>query len=493
MPCRTTKRIRQLELDLANAHKRLQEAERGADGLREENRELQEELQSKNVFVQQVKTECQALHVELQTLLHAKQEAENRARIAENERDHIRNELDPARRRLMETVVAQAPSSPRSSLDLIESRLMKQVGDASKQLELMSKTQALSHSEREALQETTRRLTAEINTASRSLLRILERMALITGIQPERMVGGGDHPAIVGLDGLVDEINRMIEAVLGEFDESRRQNATLGQELREAHDELATLLHNHEKAKEQAREAAQLVEQIERDAEAVRGELQRVKTDYFKLEQQYKATAGTELPKYREQCVTLQGAVQTLERELAARDKRIAEVKLELDATRRRCAEYEQEMARVAADASIGQDEVIELRRQKNEVIDRLTRQEELLAQTTLLLDEKKQALTQAERVRTALQENFNKEVRELHNSNADLKAQLAAAASGRSSNDQRVERLQASLKFVEQSNEELMAKLHSKETAYSAILREHEVLVVEKQNIERQLREAQE
>lgn len=478
-------------MDLASAAKKIAESARTIEGLQEEKRELLEEIQMKNNFVEQVKTECQELQAELQTLMHQKQEAENRARIAEHERDNIRAEMDPARRRLLETVGPQTPGSPRSSIDLVESRLMKQVGAASKQMEMMAKSNALSQSERETLLENTRKLTAEINGALRNLMVVFERIAHLTGISPVN--ANGNFLNEVTLERAVDELNKIVEVILRDYDDCRRQKSSLADDLRNAHQETALLQHTAEKYREQAAQALEQLATVEKDLDTTRSQLTKAKNEAFHLEQQLKATNELELPKYREQCVTLQNAVKTLENELAVRERRLAETRGEMDTLRRCCVELENQSSKVSADSAGLQEEVATLRSQKQELLQKLLSQEELVAQTSALLDDTKQQLAKAERVKAHLQENFNREMREMHSANSDLKAQLAAISSGKSTNDQRLERLQAGLRFVEQSNDELKAKLQAKEAAHSALLRDHEILIVEKQNLERELQETQE
>lgn len=435
--------------------------------------------------------ECQGLQSELQTLVHQKQEAENRARIAEHERDHIRAEMDPARRRLMETVGTQAPGSPRSSIDLVESRLMKQVGAASKQMEMMAKSNALSQSERETLLDNTRKLSSEVSASLRNLMAIFERIAHLTGISPVN--ANGNFLAEVTLERAVEELNKIIEVILRDYDDCRRQRDSLADDLRNAHQDAATVQHSVEKYREQASQAHEQVLMVEKELDSTRSQLTRVKNDAFQLEQKLKAATELELPKYREQCVTLQNAVKTLETELSIRERRLAETRAETDSLRRRCVDLENDSSRVSADSAGLHEELAALRSQKLDLLQKLASQEELVAQTSALLDDAKQQVSKAERVKAHLQENFNREMREMHSANSDLKAQLATISTGKNSNDQRLERLQAGLRFMEQSNDELTAKLQSKEAAYSAILRDHEVLSVEKQNLEREITEAQE
>lgn len=472
-----------MEADLTLTSKKLADSQKISEEQRGEIADLTEELQAKNVFVQQVKEESHSLHSEVEMLTRKNQELEGRVRIVENERDSIKADLDPARRKLFENV--HPPGSPRSSMDLVESKLLRQVGDATKRMEILQKSNALSQNEREQLSEQSRRLLGEIGASLRGMAAIFERINVVTGLR-------GNFTTDTTLDRAVEELGKLCEAVLGEYDDNRRQKDGLALDLRQAHEDLALARHQAEKSREQTRHAQEQLGTFEREYDAIRGQYQKSQNDLVRMEQQLKTTSELELPKYREQCVTLQNAVKTLETELASRDRRQAELRQDAEALRRRCAELEGEASRVSADSALRMEEVQQMRAQRKELLQKLAHSEELSAQASGRLDDVQQQLAHAERLKSALEENFNKELRALHNSNAELKGQLAAVASGKTNNDQRLERAQQSLRMVEQNNEELLTKLKAKDASYSALLREHEVLSVERQTIARELADVQ-
>lgn len=454
----------------------------------QEIKELQDELVTKNTFVQQVKSESQTVHAELEMLMRQKQELEGRLRLAENERDTIKAELDPARRRLMETVGQQQapPGSPRSSMDLMESRLLRHMGAASKQMELLTKSQALSQNEKEHLQGELRRLMSEINGGMRTVMVIFERITSHTGIRPTLVNE-------MGIERALEEVAKLVEALLNDYDDVRQHGEGIANDLKTAHEEVAQLRHMNDKLNERARVAQEQLSLVEQEAETVRLTGERQEVELLKLQKQLRTINDVDLARYREQCVTLQSTVATLENELAAREKRLFDAKLELEAQRRRSSELEAELARTSADSLSHGEELASLRKERNDLQTRLVVQEDVVAEASKKLEEARQQLTMAERTKVRIQESFEKELRSLHAINSELKVQLTAATTGKTTNDMRLERLQTSLSLLESTNEELLAKLHTKEAAYSAVLREHETLVIEKQTMERELADSQE
>lgn len=100
-----------MELEINANQKRHSEATRNIQMREEEIKELNQELSEKCSLIQQNHQELQNAHTELEVEMRKNQDLENRLKMAENERDAIRAELDPIRRRFAEGL--KDPGSPR--------------------------------------------------------------------------------------------------------------------------------------------------------------------------------------------------------------------------------------------------------------------------------------------------------------------------------------------------------------------------------------------
>lgn len=370
--------------------------------------------------------------------------------------------------------------------------MLRQVGTTTKQLEVLSKTNELTQGEKEKLMAQSQRLMNEVTSGVRSIVILYEKIAMATRLATQAQLSS-INSAEMTLDQAVGELAKLLEVVISEFSDAQHQREALTHDLRSAHDELAFVSHSSEKAKEGARLAQEKLSSVEKQLETTHEQLVQSQSNQFRLEQSLKATQELELPKYREQCVTLQNAIKTLETELSARDRRCNELRTELDNVRRRCVELEAEISQNATSAHMRHEEVATVRRQQEELLNKLSMQEDLNAQLGKKLDDVTLQLTQAERVKSAVEESFQRQIKNLHQSTNELRSQLAQASSGKSTNDQRIERLQGTVNYLETTYEECLTKLQVKEAAYSSLLREHELASIERETLDRDLQEVRE
>ncbi len=527
----TLRRTKQLEVDHAAANKKLSEARATIEEQKREIAELNDELAAKNAFVQSVKSDSQAVHAELEMVMRQKQDLEGRLRIAENERDMAAAERDPARaaRRRTTALLASGgaeegaasplrrlnndmaidgsglrrggPDSPRSSFDALESKLLRQIGATSKHLEVLSKSNTLSQSEKEALFDQSRALVLEINESVVAIGSIYDLIVAKTGITVESSTGYNNHlyqnengsaAPPVTLTTAINQLARICEALITDYSAAAANVGQLEGELKRSHDQLALIAHQGERLREQHRTAIEDLSSTKGQLDATREHLHKSQAECHSLSTSLRSVTEGDLARYREQCTDLAAAIRTMEGELAARDDRLAASRREVEGLQRHLATLEGQAARAGEEAHAQRQEAATLRKQHGDLLAKLADQEALANTLAASLDEARLALAQVERIKGAVEENFNKELRALHTSNADLKAQLASWTSGKSSNDQRLERLQASLRFVEATKEEALAKLAQREAALSALQRDHEVALIEKKNVERDLVEMQ-
>lgn len=104
--------MKQMEVDGNVLQKRLAETNKVIQSKDDEIRELSQELQEKCALLQQNHQELRNAHSELELEMRKNQDLENRILMAENERDSLRAEMDPIRRRFTDGALRD-PGSPR--------------------------------------------------------------------------------------------------------------------------------------------------------------------------------------------------------------------------------------------------------------------------------------------------------------------------------------------------------------------------------------------
>lgn len=471
--------FRKLELEKSQLEKRLQEAALNGEKQMQEIHDLNEEIQRKNGFIEDLKRETGSLNRDLEMLMKQNQELEGKSRLAEAERDQIKAEINPLRRLGETSQAARPPGSPRSSMDVLETRLFRQVGNASKQLEILAKTNAMAQGEKDQLYDQVRKSSGEVNSALRNVMSILEQIALFTKVSANVTA----HEAT--LDGALSELSKLVTALLTEFESLKKEKILLSQETKSYVDQLAQFKSQTDRAKDQTRNATESLSLVEAELGEVKSQLYKLTNEHSMITQTLKTCQDVELPRYREHCVSLQRAVDTLQRELEEGDQKTAAYRAEIEKLRAQCSDLEQNATKTTMDSQQRMQELTTLRQLKSDLLSKLEKQEELTAQVTAKLDETKVQLAVVERAKVAVEENVGKELRNLHHANAELKSQLSALSSGKSSNEERVNRLQSSLRFVEEQNVELEKKLYTKESLYSALFKERQVLAVEKETLE--------
>lgn len=182
----TATRIRQLELDLASATRRLQDAQSVIANQRQELGTLEQELGKRTEALKQASFSStdmdQITRQQLSTL-------QATLKAVEDERDMLARELKNLQVQLeasqahgsnVGNVLTSSPihstlsSSPRKSLDLLESKLLKELGQTTRKISDLERQSTLTMSEKESLQMHSRKLSIEHQMA----LQCLHKLAI---------------------------------------------------------------------------------------------------------------------------------------------------------------------------------------------------------------------------------------------------------------------------------------------------------------------------
>lgn len=171
-------KMRQLELEVNISSKRYQEAQGQMVRQREEIAILEGELSKRSVSIQKYTAEMQVSNADVD--LVAKQLASVQAilRNVEGERDSLVRERETLRRALDESnAIGKLSSSPaRKSLDILETKLLKELGQTTRKISDLERQSTLEQSEKDALQMHSRKLGMENQIAIQCLQKISTKL-----------------------------------------------------------------------------------------------------------------------------------------------------------------------------------------------------------------------------------------------------------------------------------------------------------------------------
>lgn len=173
----TAQRIKQLELETASAQKRYTEAQGTISTLREEIRHLEEELVRKTETIRRFTHDIHSSSADVDMVAKQVQSLQHSLKTLEEERDVLLRERDMMKRNL-EKAEAHAKLtnlSPRKSLDLLESKLLKELGQTTKKITDLERQTNLSQSEKDTFQVHSRKLGMENALAISTLQKLVAK------------------------------------------------------------------------------------------------------------------------------------------------------------------------------------------------------------------------------------------------------------------------------------------------------------------------------
>ena len=155
-------RIKQLELDLQSANNRLSDANNYIARYKSEIISLEEELGTKSETLKKFKDDISSSTSDISLFSRQMQELQDRLKRSEEEKEELLREKDRYRKGLEKAeshlrVNATLASPVRNSLDVLESKLLKELGNAHKRVNDLEKQTNLSQGEREQLISQARR------------------------------------------------------------------------------------------------------------------------------------------------------------------------------------------------------------------------------------------------------------------------------------------------------------------------------------------------
>lgn len=485
-----SQRARQLEVDLSTAHRRLMEAQGRLEAQQMEIADLSEQVRMKGEAVMRARSDYSGTTVELNSMTRQISELQMALRKSESEKAELQSKLfnAAANPSNASSLYPQTPDGPRSSLDAIESRLMRELGAASKKLTDMEKKSHVSVAERDQLVDNLRRQSDLLTLCSKTMETVCGRLndQLTSPVAMEGNEGSND---VVDATNKLDLVaNAVIQEMLANRDS-----------LRNVDKELQQAIH--------------AVEALDRDREhqsltlhSVHTELTGVKQDLMDKNRMVLSLQEQNRQLTLKIKTVTEEEVPLLKVEIEQHKQHINELGSSLDECKKRLVESESRNFEVsrkvdtqnAALASAQQD-LQEARRsyqqavkERDECIAKLARTESDLQSARRSHEDYDSKLAHAVKVRSAVEEQFQVELKQLHSSNTELKVQLATTEKQKQDLLRRIDLLQKSMADLQASVDERERVGFGQNSELNKLRQEAEMLKIERNTLESELIEKQ-
>lgn len=476
----TVQRMKAGELEMSAVQKRLADSQHTIERLEEELRGLEEELAAKNTLIHQFRADSQGMAGELEMITRQMGELQEALRACQAERDNLIKERDSIKRTTLSEIAKQTGMSPhRSSLDLLESKLMRELGQASKRLQELEKQTETSAGEKVQLLSTQQGLAQSLEQATHAIKHLGSKLSTVS---PDIILMEGGFPEVFGLveratDGLIRECleQRQVKASMGDALAKQEQiNATLQgerqrleHELHKAEGRLADLHHTLAQKEEEARRAQAMAEEWQG----------KVNTAY-----------DSELPRLQEELLGHKARLGQLEADLCLAKEDLQRAQSAAGEFKAKWEEAQSIAIQASSESSDRLSHISQLQASRADLAKKLAGSEELIQNLNRKLEEIRGQLEHADKVKVAVEEGFNRQLKQLHAQNTELKLQLATNSSGTSEANARLERVGSAMESLRQEKDALFSRLQAKEHAIGSLQQELDTLRMDRKRTETDL-----
>lgn len=469
--------MKQAEAENSGLAKRLADAQHQVAALEEEQRGLEEEVQRKNGLVHQFKLDASGMAQELELITRQMGELQAALRAAQDEREQLLRERETVRR----APAAAVAASPRSSLDLLESKLMRELTQATRRLQDLEKQTEAGQSEKAQLVSQSKSLVTSIEQATAAIRHLGAKLCgpLAAGV---RFAEAASFPEVF------EQVERVADQLLREHDECQQARACAAEVAAKHEAQLAGAHGERQRLEQELARAQQCLEDGGAALAAKEQELGRLHEAAAELQRKAAAAYEAELPRLREELAALRDEAR---RARGAADAAAAEAERAQQAAREFREKWEEAQSIAIQASSESSDRlahIAQLQQSRAELVKKLAAAEELAQTLNRRAEEARGQLEHAEKVKQAVEEGFNRQIKALHATTAELKLQLATNSSGASDAAARVERLNVAMEALRGEKEALLNKLQAKEHSIGALQQELESGRMDRRRLETDL-----
>ena len=305
---------------------------------------------------------------------------------------------------------------------------------------------------------------------------------------PGRNVSG----EVESLEQAVEQVEVLCRDVLVELEESRLTVRDLDSQVTRVNENLTEANKERDQLAGSLSAAEVQLQKLSLDLNSKASELRNAAETNRSLQNRLREISETEIPKWQREAERANERVKQLGHFVENYEATLKQSQYENEEVQRKYSEIQQTCVKAQAELVEVKEINSKLQSQRDELIERLAGQESATQAAQKRLEELSSRVGHTEKVKSSIEEQFNRELKALHTANGELKGQLNLALSGRAELTQRVDRLSQLLREAERGQDEIIEKGRHAESQLAALRREHEILVLEHKTMESDLIERQ-
>lgn len=196
----------------------------------------------------------------------------------------------------------------------------------------------------------------------------------------------------------------------------------------------------------------------------------------------------SELPRLHEELMAARSRLANLEHELEMAREQLHQAQASAADFKAKWEDAQSIAIQASSEASDRLAHISQLQQSRADLAKRLASSEELAQTLTRRVEELRAQTEHADKVKAAVEEGFNRQLKQLHAQNTELKLQMASNSSGANEASARMERLNAALDSLRAEKDALHARLQSKEHSLGALQQELDTLRLDRKRTETDL-----
>lgn len=195
-----------------------------------------------------------------------------------------------------------------------------------------------------------------------------------------------------------------------------------------------------------------------------------------------------ELPRLHEELMAARSRMSALESELESARAQLHHAQSSAAEFKAKWEDAQSIAIQASSEASDRLAHISQLQQSRADLAKRLASSEELAQTLTRRVEELRAQTEHADKVKAAVEEGFNRQLKQLHSQNTELKLQLASNSSGAHEASARLERLNSAMDALRAEKDALHSRLQSKEHSLGALQQELDTLRLDRKRTETDL-----
>lgn len=297
---------------------------------------------------------------------------------------------------------------------------------------------------------------------------------------------------VESLEQAVEQVEVLCRDVLVELEESRLTVKDLDSQVTRVNENLTESNKERDQIANSLSAAEVQLQKLSLDLNSKSSELRTASETNRNLQNRLREMTEIEIPKWQREAEKATERVKQLGHFVENYETTLKQSQQENEEVTKKYGELQQICSRIQSELSEVKEFNSRLQEQRDELVERLSIQENATHSAQKRFEELQGRVGHTEKVKSSIEEQFNRELKNLHSVNAELKGQLSMALNSRNELTQRVDRLSQLLREAERGQDEIIEKGRQAEGQLSALRREHEILVLEHETFEKELSDRQ-